>query len=303
MGLEVSAKPVTPLFLLSVTLRKSKCLTIWTIKSKSHESNSNTRLHPQGKGGPEATFCVRRTKSSQIHVWRILTLYIKFETKSYQLSLCHKFADFWQIERDTKCTEARTHGRTDARTAIFWPSLHKKPLRGKNQIHIKESQLIEHKKPTSIGVDLGNEHCFREMDERFYSICSVLKKPFCFVVLKQGVGSCLTILFRESLFLSLFSGFCLFWACFCCFWTCFVVFELVFVVLGLVLLFLSLFLLKTSFHKRMKEQEPTTWLKKHCDRRLSEGRHACLQWFKIWQIMKRNSRNLAKITKLTHQTW
>ena len=64
-------------------------------------------------------------------------------------------------------------------------------------------------------------------------------QDLCFLV-SQGVGSCLTILFRESLSSSLFlvfllillflgcfllflSLFCCFWACFaaCCFWACF----------------------------------------------------------------------------------
>ena len=87
---------------------------------------------PQGKGGPEATFCVRRTKSSQIHRWRILMLYIKFETKSYQLLLCHKFADFWQVERDRIRTETRTDGHTYGRTNIdfFGPPYTKSPKMG-----------------------------------------------------------------------------------------------------------------------------------------------------------------------------
>ena len=88
-----------------------------------------TRLHPQGKGGPKATFCVRRTKSSQIHGWRILTLYTKFKFKILPIT-CHKFADFSKIERDRKAWLTDGHGRTHEHR-FFWPSLHKKPLRGK----------------------------------------------------------------------------------------------------------------------------------------------------------------------------
>ena len=84
----------------------------------SKHYNSFTRLHPQGKGGPKATFCVRRTKSSQIYQWRILTLYIKFEFKILSIT-CHKFADFWQIERDRKRRTEDGGRRPYARTSIF----------------------------------------------------------------------------------------------------------------------------------------------------------------------------------------
>ena len=93
---------------------------IWTI-------HLQTRLHPQGKGGPKATFCVRRTKSSQFIsdiFWRYIP---NLNAKSYQLLA----TNCWFLkDRAWQKTETRTETRTYGRTNIdfFGPPYTKSPF-------------------------------------------------------------------------------------------------------------------------------------------------------------------------------
>ena len=91
-----------------------------------------TRLHPQGKGGPEETSCARR---HQIYLIRFMTwqfkilpksFYYRFGMKSQNIGKCDKsgttfFDHFWSF-----LIKKRTY-----KHLIFEASLHKKPLRGK----------------------------------------------------------------------------------------------------------------------------------------------------------------------------
>ena len=54
-------------------------------------------------------------------------MYTKFESKILPIILCHKFADFWQIERDRNPDgHDRTYGRTNI--DFFGPPYTKSPF-------------------------------------------------------------------------------------------------------------------------------------------------------------------------------
>ena len=101
-----------------------------------------TRLHPQGKGGPEGTSCVRRHQISLIRfmTWQSKILSKSFYYRFWNLKILDfkisesvtnrdKFDHFWsnrtQIGHIFDQIGTHTH-------LIFEASLHKKPLRGKN---------------------------------------------------------------------------------------------------------------------------------------------------------------------------
>ena len=76
--------------------------------------------------------------------WRCIP---NLNPKSYQL-LCHKFADFWQIERDRKAWQ--TDGGTDGRTNIdfFGPPYTKSPFGAIiEQLSAKHEHLLAKQNP------------------------------------------------------------------------------------------------------------------------------------------------------------
>ena len=79
---------------------------------------NRTRLHPQGKGGPEATFCVRRTKSSQIHVWRILMCIsnLKQNPTNYYFATNLLISGRSSVTESGRTPDGRTDGRRPVRT-------------------------------------------------------------------------------------------------------------------------------------------------------------------------------------------